>query len=148
MYSKKWNKGFFQLCESQTIKKVILNNYAMWKYTSVFLLAIFVLIFCDRVFTHFATTEKCKLRKDVEKVRHNKKIVVVCTIINVFPVIDKIIQLKDQMYIWMWEIFSKWKKLKHYRSLHLSYKSFDPFETAGHFQVSGSFSNESMSSGN
>lgn len=119
---QKVKKGFSQLCESQTIKKVILNNYEMWKYTSVFLFAIFVLIFCDRVFTHFSTTEKCKLRQ-VEKVSHNKTIVVVCTIINVLLTDDKICQLKDQ--IWTLEIFSQMEKLNNFRSLHLSYKSFE-----------------------
>lgn len=101
----------------------------MRKYNSVFLFAIFVLIFCDRVFTHFATTKKCKLRREVEKVSHNKTIVIACTIKNVLPMNDKIVQLKDQMSIRILEIFSKVKKLNNFRSLHLSYKSF---ETVGH----------------
>lgn len=42
---------------------------------------------------------------------------------------DKIIQLKDQINIWMLEIFSKMEKLNNFRSLHLSYKCF---ETVGH----------------
>lgn len=102
-------KGFPSSVNIRLSKKVILNSY-----TSVFLFAIFVLIFCDRVFTHFATTQKCKLRREVEKVSHNKTIVVVCTIINVLPMADKIILLKDQMHIGTLEIFSRMEKIKSF----------------------------------
>lgn len=39
---------------------------------------------------------------------------------------DKIILLKDQMHIGTLEIFSRMEKLNHFRSLHLSHRSFDP----------------------
>ena len=87
--------AFPNIVKLRLSKKSYLTIMRKANVLQLFLLAVFILIFCDRAFTYFGMTKKSILKRKVEKVDHNTIIAVVCAIKNALTISTKIIHLKD-----------------------------------------------------